>query len=302
MFSKAFEKAFKYTKPLIISTRTVDGTVKSEVGTYFFINREGYAITAGHFFDSFMKYQADQKSLKGLGNKSGDGKTIEMTKGNTTDEYVIQEPHAKGDPKWITNHSFWFGVDGARLANVFVNRQLDIAVMKLDNVKEEFIGTVPVFGDMDALKPGTTLCRMGFPLFTANTEFDLGKRAFRITNLPLPMFTDDTVHSRNIIKGKSKDGYDLMYLETATPGLNGQDGGPLFDSEGRVYGMHVANETYVGAYSTHTRKGNEVSVQSHDKDVGMAVHGKVILKLLRDRKVDFSTEEETSNGEKYIIN
>ena len=34
------------------------------------------------------------------------------------------------------------------------------------------------------------------------------------------------------------DNNQIVSIEMSTPGLRGQSGGPLFDSEGLVYGMH----------------------------------------------------------------
>ena len=64
MFAKACERVYKFTRPLIISTRTVDGTVSSSCGTFIIINPEGWILTAGHLFDSFVKYQQDMKKIK----------------------------------------------------------------------------------------------------------------------------------------------------------------------------------------------------------------------------------------------
>ena len=39
---------------------------------------------------------------------------------------------------------------------------------------------------------------------------------------------------------KSKEGnYDMLYVETSTPGLKGQSGGPIFDTNGHIYAMQV---------------------------------------------------------------
>ena len=41
MFAKACGKAYKFTRPLIISTRTIDGNVSATCGTFFVVNDEG---------------------------------------------------------------------------------------------------------------------------------------------------------------------------------------------------------------------------------------------------------------------
>lgn len=60
MFADACEKAAEYTRPVIISTRSVDGTVNASCGAFIVLNDEGWIMTAGHLFDSYTIYQGDQ--------------------------------------------------------------------------------------------------------------------------------------------------------------------------------------------------------------------------------------------------
>ena len=43
MFADACQKVMEFTKPVIVSTRLQDGTVKTECGTFIILNREGWA-------------------------------------------------------------------------------------------------------------------------------------------------------------------------------------------------------------------------------------------------------------------
>ena len=108
MFAEACQKAMKYTRPVAVSTRMHDGTCRTDVGTMIVINSDGWAITAGHLFDSFVKFREDTKKIE------------EIDKLNTT---RVQHPNAPStqirvDKDFITNHSFWWGWDGVRLNNV----------------------------------------------------------------------------------------------------------------------------------------------------------------------------------------
>ena len=300
MFAKACERVYKFTRPLIISTRTVDGTVASSCGTFIIINPEGWILTAGHLFDSFVKYQQDMKKIKEV-EEINARKASMAVPGAMTLPDTIQL-----DPKWITNHSFWWGGDGLRITSVYVNREIDIALAKLDGFRPDMVQEYPIFRDPDTMRPGTSICRTGFPFANIATDFDEGSKSFRIRNgvLPLPFFPNDGIHTRNVLKqNKSKEGnYDMLYVETSTPGLKGQSGGPIFDTNGHIYAMQVqTNHIPLGFHPISEYDGKSI-VENQFLNVGIGVHGKLLQQIMRDHHISFKVEGDSSEEEQYIIN
>ena len=300
MFAKACERVYKFTRPLIISTRTVDGTVSSSCGTFIIINPEGWILTAGHLFDSFVKYQQDMKKIKEV-EEINARKASMAVPGAMTLPDTIQL-----DPKWITNHSFWWGGDGLRITSVYVNREIDIALAKLDGFRPDMVQEYPIFRDPDTMRPGTSICRTGFPFANIATDFDEGSKSFRIRNgvLPLPFFPNDGIHTRNVLKqNKSKEGnYDMLYVETSTPGLKGQSGGPIFDTNGHIYAMQVqTNHIPLGFHPISEDDGKSI-VENQFLNVGIGVHGKLLQQIMRDHHISFKVEGDSSEEEQYIIN
>ena len=300
MFAKACERVYKFTRPLIISTRTVDGTVSSSCGTFIIINPEGWILTAGHLFDSFVKYQQDMKKIKEV-EEINARKASMAVPGAMTLPDTIQR-----DPKWITNHSFWWGGDGLRITSVYVNREIDIALAKLDGFRPDMVQEYPIFRDPDTMRPGTSICRTGFPFANIATDFDEGSKSFRIRNgvLPLPFFPNDGIHTRNVLKqNKSREGnYDMLYVETSTPGLKGQSGGPIFDTNGHIYAMQVqTNHIPLGFHPISEYDGKSI-VENQFLNVGIGVHGKLLQQIMRDHHISFKVEGDSSEEEQYIIN
>lgn len=300
MFAKACERVYKFTRPLIISTRTVDGTVSSSCGTFIIINPEGWILTAGHLFDSFVKYQQDMKKIKEV-EEINARKASMAVPGAMTLPDTIQP-----DPKWITNHSFWWGGDGLRITSVYVNREIDIALAKLDGFRPDMVQEYPIFRDPDTMRPGTSICRTGFPFANIATDFDEGSKSFRIRNgvLPLPFFPNDGIHTRNVLKqNKSREGnYDMLYVETSTPGLKGQSGGPIFDTNGHIYAMQVqTNHIPLGFHPISEYDGKSI-VENQFLNVGIGVHGKLLQQIMRDHHISFKVEGDSSEEEQYIIN
>ena len=300
MFAKACERVYKFTRPLIISTRTVDGTVSSSCGTFIIINPEGWILTAGHLFDSFVKYQQDMKKIKEVEEINARKASMAVTGAMTLPDTI------QLDPKWITNHSFWWGGDGLRITSVYVNREIDIALAKLDGFRPDMVQEYPIFRDPDTMRPGTSICRTGFPFANIATDFDEGSKSFRIRNgvLPLPFFPNDGIHTRNVLKqNKSKEGnYDMLYVETSTPGLKGQSGGPIFDTNGHIYAMQVqTNHIPLGFHPISEYDGKSI-VENQFLNVGIGVHGKLLQQIMRDHHISFKVEGDSSEEEQYIIN
>ena len=287
MFADACEKAAKFTRPLIISTRQVDGKVNAVCGTFIIINDSGWIITAGHMFDSFVKFQGDQKKMKEI---------QELNASNDNNRGTLNNK-IKMDPEWLTNHSFWWAWDGVRLNDAYVNRQLDLCVGRLEPFDPKWIEEYPTFRDPNSMRPGTTLCRMGFPFVPVESTFDEKMKAFQIKKgvLPLPLFPNEGMHTRNVLKGKSNDGnYEMMYIETSSPGLRGQSGGPIYDKNGNIYAMQVQTAHIPLGFQPVIEVDGKKVIENQFINVGLGVHGKTIQEVLRSRNVRFQVEGDES--------
>lgn len=287
MFADACQRAMSYTRPVVVSTRRHDGSVGSECGTFIVINREGWIITAGHMFDSMVKYQSDVKKIR----------EIEEINASRTQEPGAPDPTIKIDPALITNHSFWWGWDGVRLTKAYVNRQIDFAVGKLEPFDPDWVREYPVLLDPIHARIGRSLCRMGYPFLNIQATFDESMNAFRIPKIPVEeaVFPCDGIYTRTLHRGKSKEGgYDMTYIETSTPGLKGQSGGPIFDSHGNIYGMQViTNHLPLGFHPMVEYDGRKV-VENQFLNVGVGVHVRTIRDILDARGVDYTSEGDES--------
>ena len=283
MFADACQKVAEFTRPVVVSTRLQDGTVKTECGTFIVINRDGGAIPAGHRLDSLVKFQTDQNKLKEIASLNESRRSLPGAPGM----------EVKPDPTYITNHSFWWGWDGVRMNKIFVNRQIDIAVGKLEPFDPSWVREYPVMKDPDHLRPGTSICRMGYSFLGIKSNFDEKTRNFTIPKIDARsvVFPNEGMHTRTINNGRTNDGkFDRLYVETSTPGLKGQSGGPIFDREGRIYAMQVFTAHLpLGFHPTAQYDGNAV-VENQFLNVGNGVHVRTIRQVLDDRGVPYDAE------------
>ena len=64
MFADACQRVSEFIRPVVVSTRLQNGEVRTQCGTFIVVNRDGWVITAGHLYDSFVKYQTDLNKLR----------------------------------------------------------------------------------------------------------------------------------------------------------------------------------------------------------------------------------------------
>ena len=161
MFADACMKVTEFTKPVVVSTRLQNGEVRTECGTFIILNREGWAITAGHLFDSLQRFQTDQNKMREIASLNESRRSLPGA----------PPMEVKPDPEYIVNHSFWWGWDGVRMNNVYVNRQIDIAVGRLEPFNPDWVREYPVLKDPAHLRVGTSVCRMGYAFLGIKSTF-----------------------------------------------------------------------------------------------------------------------------------
>ena len=276
MFADACEKAMKFTRPVLISSRTFDGRTISGCATFFVINRDGWALTAGHIFKANIQHKEDSRKIAEYNAKKD------------------ADPDLKPNPEWITNSSFWWGWDNVRVSEAYINLEIDIALCKLEGFRPDMIKEYPVFKDPSKMRPGTSLCRIGFPFIKDVTEFEESTSSFRIKKgvLPMAFFPNEGIHTRNILTGKSSDGgFEKLYVETSSPGIKGQSGGPIFDRNGFIAGMQAFTEHFALDFRpTVINEKGETVEENQFVNFGVGVHVKTIKSILDSKGIRYDEE------------
>jgi S1-C subfamily serine protease len=291
MFAKAYEVTSKFTLPVIVSNRYYDGTVTSGLGSFIVINDKGWILTVAHLFQSKLKADLDR---------------LEISKFHEEKEKIINDPSLmdlqrkkktktlEGDrikPKWITNNSLWWGADDFLIEKFEINNELDLAAGQIKNFDPSRISGYPVFRDPSEMKHGSSLCKLGFPFHKVDSSFDPARNAFVIAPnvLPIPRFPLEGIFTRTIHSGKTKDGrFDIKLIETSSPGLMGQSGGPIFDTEGNVWAIQSRTlHMPLGFEPTVKKKGREVT-ENQFLNVGLGVHVQSMLQFLDSLKIEYN--------------
>lgn len=292
MFAEACRKASQFTNPVIISTRKLSGSVTSACGAFIVLNKDGWVMTAAHVFNSYMaaqqhkplvaKYRAEVAAIGGDTTLTAKQKAKKINR-------------VKSDPEWVTNQSLWWGGDNVKMREVRALGEIDLAVVRLEPWDGARVLNYPKIKDPSkSMDVGRSLCKLGYPLHDIESTFDEANDTFKLAEgtLPLPRFPIEGIYTRNALSGKSADGkYDLKFLETSSPGLKGQSGGPIFDVQGTVWAVQSRTHPYELGFSPEAKKGRSKTVEHQFLNVGLGVHPEVIVAFLRDNNIDFQLSD-----------
>lgn len=266
MFADAIEIASTYTQPLVVSTRTAGGTVQCSIGSYILLNADGWALTAGHMMDAL--------------------RTMEVQK---------QDAESVEAPSRLTHVSHWWGADGVTMTDIRVDLDRDLALARLSGLDTTAVRSFPVFGQpATALRPGDALCRLGFPLHQASATFDEKTGMFSLAPgvTPIPRFPIDGIYTRDAVRENSTSHRKVRFLETSSPGLRGQSGGPIFDVQGRVWAIQSSTIHLPLGFSPEvTAPDGTRTVEHQFINLGLGCHVDEVLAFLASANVGVSTSD-----------
>ena len=260
MFADAYETAREFTRPVVISTRTWDGTVNSSLAAFVILNEFGWFATAAHVLSAFFtaRQQADEIAA------------------------YRENPSGEPNPKWITNQSFWWGWDGINMAEVHVRAESDLAIGRLEPFEPGVVNAFPTVVDAGHLRPGTSLLRLGYPFHSMQATFSGNQFHLPKEALPAPLFPIEGIYTRQIrVEGSILP----RFIETTSPGLLGQSGGPVVDIDGALWGIQSRTHHLDLGFSPRLQRGEEVVEEHQFLNVGIAVHPNEILDLCDEKGV-----------------
>ena len=293
MFSKAVSVAAGFTRPMVISSYTTGGACGSIIGAYVLLNREGWILTAGHLLEIVRKQQESARRHQGYR-----GNVVEFHRDVAADKRYrkkgVRTLHRPAGAS-VRNHSVWWGVDGVRLVEARVVPAADLALGRLDPFDPGSVPRFPVFRDPSrGYQPGRSLCKLGFPLHRIEAVYDEQANTFTLPrgSVPLPMLPLEGMFTRvvNTRAPGSGDGEPSAFIETSTPGLIGQMGGPVFDSEAVVWGIQSHTMHHPLGFQPPVPGGGTERVEHQFLNTGLAVHASVIRRFLDAEGIEYESD------------
>lgn len=152
----------------------------------------------------------------------------------------------------------------------------------------------PKFKNPENIEIGTSLCKLGFPFYEINASFDEHKGFILAENsLPLPFFPIEGIFTRNInlIDELNTSKFKIKFLETSSPGLRGQSGGPIFDREGIIRAVQSRTQHFPLGFSPAVNVNGKETTENQFLNVGWGVHPESIFDFLNEHKISFDIAE-----------
>lgn len=287
MFADACKLAARYTYPVIIARRYFDRTTECGCAAFVVLNEDGWIATAAHLFAAD---DALQRSCREISAYYGKVLCIQGNQEISIEEKRRKISRLKTDPKWISNVSYRWGHEGMRLAEVRLLPEADLAIGRLYPFHPERYRPYPVVKDPANLDVGTPLCKLGYPFQRVSADFDESGSEFRFTpgTLPISGYPMEGIYTRTLSAGKSTDGrYEIKFLETSSPGLVGQSGGPLFDSHGTLWGVQSRTDMHSFPIRARTRGRERIDEETMSLNLGVAIHPELLVTYLKDLGILF---------------
>lgn len=259
MFAHAVQTAARFTHPYLGLRRSAQG-VSAVVAGFVVLNDAGWIVTSAHLIDEIAAREAD----------------------------VLAAVEAATDPAAVAHTELWavpgFVETRPRVTQAFLNRAADIAVARLEPCSPMAHDVLPRLRDTVAepIEQGESVCRLGFPFHGIAAGFDeaLGQFDVPADNFPVPRFALDGIVSR-FNRRTAPDGTSAVFIETSTPGLRGQSGGPLLDRQGRICGIQShTSHLDLGFDAAYTASDGSQVVERQFLNVGAASHVDEVRALL----------------------
>ena len=285
MFQKAIKISQEYTLPVVISFRREKGETDSVIGSFILLNDEGWILTAQHIVEKIQELINEFNLYKSYKKESSAiNSDISLSKAQRKKKMrSINKPSRNP----ITNFSPWWGVDGWRINQFKIDKLADLAIGKIDRFDKSLVKDYPTFKDpAKNFDVGENLCKLGFPFHNIEPTFDEANNAFRLPSdaFPIPLFPIEGIFTRTI---NFEDGLlSALYVETSSPGLRGQSGGPIFDSEGRIWAMQSRTLHHPLGFSPEVP--NLKNKEHQFLNVGIGTHSKTIIDFLNNHNVQFN--------------
>lgn len=284
MYKKSIKEVSNYLIPFIQGIKYYGSNeIEHCLGTMIILNKNGDILTCRHIAEQFiLNNQLNDKYFKVISE-------IKSIKNSENKKKLEKKYNLNNDTIVLSNIFLPFKVNGDFKINIIFHEYLDLAIIRFNDVKFD-IGNYPIFSKNIPLQ-GQSVCKLGY----AFPEYSIYEYSDKTNNIVIkknivsnfPLFPLDGIVTRHVMDDNKK----LSMFETSTPGLRGQSGGPIFDTDGLVYGIQSMTrqiDLNFDVNGTVKRGINKKNVEfTPFINLGIGISSSEIIKFLEDNNIDF---------------
>ena len=269
----------------------------------FFVNDDGWAVTCKHVAAEII--HADKLNKKYIAFKT-DAANIPQSKSHKTQFNKLELAYGfKSGTRVQMKVQFPGSISNIKAFDLNLDPDHDVALIHFRGFDKTLYSGHAVFAkSASCARIGDFLCRLGFPFpefsdFRYNPEHDDIEWDPSAGSGNTPRFPIEGMYTRNL---GGKDG-KVYGLELSTPGLRGQSGGPLFNSNGIIIGMQSATKHLHLGFDMVGEKmilqGKEHTINNQPfLHVGHCINANIIKDMLRKHKVPFYEGDSLETAQK----
>lgn len=289
MFADAYEKASAFTRPVFLSRLTGSGSVETSIASYVVISPT-HALTAGHVVQDLPKFETEIDRMREYEQQVEEVRKSHDNPQKRDSE--VAKLWKSGGPQHLTSRYSFFLGDGVRTGEIVVFPPGDLALVELTDFPSAlYPGEFPAFKRPEQSRMGSSLMRLGYPFHRIEASWDESRSSFVFADgaLPVPRFPIDGIATRWQQRPSPDPDVPVVFLETSSPGLRGQSGGPVVDVDGCVWGIQSQTIHFALGFSPEARSTNGDAVVEHQfLNVGVAVSTTTIGAFLEKQGVQIN--------------
>jgi hypothetical protein len=165
--------------------------------------------------------------------------------------------------------------------------EADLAVARLDGFDASKVTTYPTFKDSTKdFRNGASLCKLGYPFAEMTPTYDEAGQRFDLPadQLNVAYFPIEGIFTRTltITPPTPAPPFPLLLVETSSPGLRGQSGGPTFDTNGAVWAIQSQTRSIPLGFSPEIKHAGRLEKEHQFLNVGMGVHVETVLGFFKE--------------------
>ncbi len=295
MFVDAIEEVGRFTRPLhTISRNYQENFIRPGAATLFFVNDNGVAVTCKHVIEPVLQRAGLNQHFENFKKEYYSLPVETRNDMLATLEIKYGYHQYREQPVTVQLKETFFNcfTDPSLSFKTILHPQYDLAILIFENFKEKSYQSHARFmADSSQLKQGKTLCRLGYP-FPEFNNFKYNPQTDHIEwtaegRTQTPRFPIEGMLTR-----LHRNPQEIFGIELSTPGLRGQSGGPLFDSNGLIAGMQsLTNHLHLGfdmKNYEYRNAGETINVTNQPfLHVGQCIHVDIIKKFLVEQHIEF---------------
>jgi hypothetical protein len=285
MFRDAYERACKFTFPVIQFVLTVEGKCSAGAAAFIIINPDGWIITAAHVMkDSIALAQSDHAARDWESRRDAIRNDASLSaKERSRRISALGQLQKKGARRGTSVWALGVG----RIVDVTILEEADLAVARLDGFDRNLVSEYPTFKDPSKnFRPGASLCKLGYPFTEFTPTYDETANRFDLPpdQAQIAFFPIEGIFTRTITVPPPNPAppFPLLFVETSSPGLRGQSGGPTFDTEGAIWAIQSQTRHLPLGFSPEIKDAGRVEKEHQFLNVGMGVHVETVIGFLKE--------------------